>query len=98
MTRRLALLVLVLAASCKKHTAEPETKPEGAKPKELGGETYRTDKSAYNVDPQVAGAGKTFLVVTEAPLATKVGRDGLAGGGNAVDAAGAHAFSLDDVR
>src|SRR5512140_397203 len=90
MTRRLAL-ILILAVACKKHTAEPETKP---KPKELGGEAYQTDKSTYGVDPQFAGAGKSFLVVTEAGAATKVGRDVIAAGGNAVDATVAVAFAL----
>jgi gamma-glutamyltranspeptidase/glutathione hydrolase len=93
MTRRLALLLLLLVA-CKKHAAEHETKPETTKPKELGGESYRTDKSTYGVDPQFAGTGKTFLVVSEGAPATKVGRDVLAGGGNAVDAVVATAFAL----
>jgi len=92
MTRRLVLL-LIVAAACKRHAAEPETKPE-AKPKELGGEAYRTEKSTFNVDSQFAGAGKTFLVVTEAGAATKVGRDVIAAGGNAVDATVAVAFAL----
>jgi gamma-glutamyltranspeptidase/glutathione hydrolase len=91
MNRRLALLLLVVVA-CKKHTPDAP-KPE-VKPKELGGEQYRTDKSTYNVDPAMAGTGKTFLVVSEAGAATKVGRDVLAGGGNAVDAAVATAFAL----
>src|SRR4051812_41498355 len=92
MTRRLVLL-LILAVACKKHAPEPESKPE-AKPKELGGEAYRTEKSTNNVDPQFVGAGKTFLVVTEAGAATKVGRDVIAAGGNAVDATVAVAFAL----
>ena len=47
-----------------------------------------------DIDPALAGTGKTFLVVSEAPLATQVGRDVLAAGGNAADAAVATAFAL----
>jgi gamma-glutamyltranspeptidase / glutathione hydrolase len=42
----------------------------------------------------LAARGKDFMVVSEGPLATAVGRDVLAGGGNAVDAAIATAFAL----
>jgi len=59
---------------------------------------YRTDKSDFDVDPALAGKGKTFLVSSEDPLAAKVGRDVLAGGGNAVDAAVATAFTLAVTR
>ncbi len=55
---------------------------------------YRTADSGDHLDPSVAGRGKTFMVVSEAEQATKVGKDILASGGNAVDAAIATAFAL----
>lgn len=59
---------------------------------------YRTEQSDYDVDPAVAGTGKTFLVESEDEYATKVGQAVLAGGGNAVDAAVATAFALAVTR
>ncbi len=85
MSRRLLWILLVVAA-CKKHDAHGPAKGEAGK--------YRTDTSGYNVDPKVAATGKTFMVVSEAELATKVGHDVLAAGGNAADAAIATAFAL----
>ncbi len=55
---------------------------------------YRKDPATNPVEAEVAGVGKTYLVVSEAAAATKVGRDVLASGGNAVDAAVATAFAL----
>jgi gamma-glutamyltranspeptidase / glutathione hydrolase len=59
---------------------------------------YRNEASDYDVDPHVAGTGKTYLVVSEDEYATKVGRDVLAAGGNAVDSAVATAFALAVTR
>ena len=76
--KRLALLV-VIAVACK-GSSKPAHAPAWT--------------PSYHVDPSVAGTGKTFMVASEAELATKVGRDVLAKGGNAADAAVATCFAL----
>lgn len=59
---------------------------------------YRTDASRYGERPDLGGSAKTFMVTSEDALAAKVGRDVLAAGGNAVDAAVAVGFALAVTR
>src|SRR5262245_5005035 len=54
---------------------------------------YRSDPSQL-IDSATVGTGKHFMAVSESRHASSVGRDILASGGNAVDAAVAVAFAL----
>ncbi len=102
------LLVLALLVACKQPA--PQEKPRQA-PVVVAKDApaaipdagppplpYRTAASDFDVDPAVAGTGATYLITSEDELATKVGRDVLASGGNAVDAAVATAFTLAVTR
>ena len=71
-------------------TTPPPAPPAAPAPEFRAG----TAGSPSFVDPSTVGSGKHFMVVSEAPLATKVGHDVLAAGGNAVDAAVATAFAM----
>ncbi len=102
-TRLLLAMSLVTACSRKAPPPPPPAEPPkdaavAAKPAAVTDAppvaVYRTETSGDHVDPDQLGHGKTFMVVSEAPLASKVGADILASGGNAVDAAVATAFAL----
>lgn len=105
--RRLLVLTLLFAscraepqvrqpASSTREPAPPVALPSATSAAPVAPVTpkYRVDSSDYDVDPQLAGSGKTAMVASEDRYATQVGKDVLTAGGNAVDAAVATAFAL----
>lgn len=56
--------------------------------------SYRVPGKLLEEDTSVAATSKTSMIVTEREIASKIGRDMLAAGGTAVDAAVASAFAL----
>lgn len=91
-----------LAIACGKNAPPPPPPPPPA-PGDAAVAIVPDASAAIYADPKrvvdhvngaYVGAGKTFLVVSEQKLATEVGKQVLASGGNAVDAAIAVHFAL----
>ncbi len=99
--RRLVLLLVLIACKQPVPNEQPRQAPvviarDAAIAVDAGPPPppYRTSASTFNVDAALVGTGTKVMVVSEDRFATKAGRDVLAAGGNAVDAAVATAFVL----
>jgi gamma-glutamyltranspeptidase/glutathione hydrolase len=97
-------LLVAVAVACSRQPPPPPPPPSPTPPASVSAAkpvkdpvpappAYRKESENF-VDPTTTGSGKHFMVVSESQLATKVGHDLLAAGGNAVDAAIATAFAL----
>ncbi|MEJ7599730.1 MAG: gamma-glutamyltransferase [Kofleriaceae bacterium] len=98
---RLLIALVLVACSRKPPPPPPPVTADGGQPlppvviaDAPPAAEYRTQQTGSHVDASVTGKGKTFMVASEAAPATQVGKDVLAAGGNAVDAAVAVAFAL----
>ncbi len=101
----LRILVIVVVAACSRNPPPPPPPPTAEAavaikptPQPVAeppvAPTYRTEPPRDRVKREVTGTGKSFMVSSQAALATAAGRDILAAGGNAVDAAITTAFAL----
>jgi len=98
--RRASLVLALAAVACSRKPPPPPPPATGdtgvvarGTPDAAPPIQYREPTDNF-VDPALTGTGKTFMVVSEAPLASRAGTDVLVAGGNAVDAAIATAFAL----
>lgn len=97
--RRL-LVVALLFSSCRSepqlHGLAPRSVVRSTAPEPAGAKTpkYRTEASEIQIDEALTGRGSTAMVASEERLASQAGKEVLAAGGTAADAAVATAFVL----
>ena len=82
-----------VSASVPAPAPAPPPAADVAPPKPAAEPEYRGDPAKF-IDPATVGTGVHFMAASESTYASKVGRDVMASGGNAVDAAVAVAFAL----
>ena len=94
--RNAVFAALALACACSSKNPPPPPVPEPAVPADAAPIGLHADpeRPIDLVNGAYIGTGKTFMVVSEQVLASRVGKDVLARGGNAVDAAIAVHFAL----